>query len=47
MPRVGDTVNLTGPVSQPPEQPGRTFHILVSGEKAILRVTPAGGAPRA
>ncbi len=50
MPKVGDTVNLTGPVAEPPKQPGRTFHIPVSSEKVILeqggyinadRVTPA------
>lgn len=50
MPKVGDTVNLTGPVAEPPKQPGRTFGIPVSSEKVILeqggyinadRVTPA------
>ena len=49
MPKVGDTVDLSGPVAEPPKQPGRTFHIPVSSEKIILeqggyinadRVTP-------
>lgn len=36
MPKVGDRVDLTGPIERPPEQPGRTFGIPVPAEKVIL-----------
>ena len=36
MPKVGDRVDLTGPIERPPEQPGRTFGIPVPSEKVIL-----------
>ena len=50
LPEQGDTVTLSGPIARPPKQPGRTFHIPVADERAILaqggyinprRVTPA------
>ena len=36
MPEVGDTVTVTGPIAEPPRQPGRTFGIPVASERVIL-----------
>jgi hypothetical protein len=36
-PKVGDRVNLSGPVRPAPEQPGRTLHVPVSDERVIQR----------
>ena len=37
MPKVGDRVDIKGPVAEPPKQPGRTFGVPVASERVILK----------
>ncbi len=37
LPSVGDRVDITGPIAEPPRQPGRTLGVPVASERVILK----------